>query len=337
MSIFLDRKYLLQVSHKLSKFTKKNDNLFNFRCPFCGDSQKDKKKTRGYVYHKKNSYFYMCHNCGLSISFYNFLDRLDGSLAKEYSLEKFTNGDTKGSNTPQPDVQEVKSKPVFYDKLNLETVDSLPEEHFAKKYVVGRQIPESFHSQLYFAPDFKKFVESLGIEKDGLKEDDQRLIIPFFYKNRIVGYTARTINSNQNPRYLSEQQPGYVFNLDRQTWERKFVVVCEGPIDAISIDACAILGAEIKKSQDYELRRLNKEIVWVPDRDHEGPKTVEQALNFEWSVSMPDWPEGIKDINDAVCKIGRLATLYLIVQAKESNPLKIRLKAKTWFNGVKEK
>jgi DNA primase len=122
-----------------------------------------------------------------------------------------------------------------------------------------------------------------------------------------------------------------VFNLDRQHNNREFVICCEGPIDAISIDATALMGAEIKDSQNWLLKQLGKEIILVPDRDHEGPKTVEQALEYGWSVSMPNWPDGVKDVNDAVCKLGRLATLWLIVSAKESNNLKIQLRAKQWF------
>jgi len=122
-----------------------------------------------------------------------------------------------------------------------------------------------------------------------------------------------------------------VFNLDNQDDDKDFVIVSEGPFDALSIDGCALLGAEIKDSQNYLLKQLNKEIVLVPDKDHEGPRTVEQAIDFGWSVSMPDWPDGIKDINDAVAKLGKLATMWLIVSAKESNSLKIQLRAKKWF------
>ena len=166
---------------------------------------------------------------------------------------------------------------------------------------------------------------------------NNRLIIPFYKDQIIVGYTARTISSETNPRYLSEQQPGYVFNLDNQgiiPWEddkRSFVIVCEGPFDAISINGCALLGAEIKDSQHWLLKRLGKEIVLVPDKDHEGENTVKQAIELGWSVSMPNWPNGIKDVNDAVVKLGKLATLWLIVTAKESNTLKIQLRAKKWF------
>ena len=162
-----------------------------------------------------------------------------------------------------------------------------------------------------------------------------RVIIPFYKDNKIVGWTARATNEGGSPKYLSEQQPGYVFNLDRQqTNERAFVIVCEGPFDALSIDGCALLGAEIKDSQNYLLKQLGKEIILVPDRDHEGPKTVEQAIEFGWSVSMPDWPEGVKDVNDAVNKIGFLATLYLIKKSAESNSLKIQLRAKQWFKDM---
>lgn len=162
---------------------------------------------------------------------------------------------------------------------------------------------------------------------------NNRVIIPFLYKGEIVGWTARAIN-DAKPKYLSEQQPGYVFNLDNQQDEREFVIVSEGPFDALSIDGCALLGAEIKDSQNWLLKQLGKELVLVPDRDHEGPRTVEQAIEYGWSVSMPDWPADVKDINDAVVKLGKLATLWLIVQAKESNGLKIRLRAKQWFKDI---
>lgn len=162
---------------------------------------------------------------------------------------------------------------------------------------------------------------------------NNRLIIPFYYKNNIVGYTARAVNEDKT-RYLSEQQPGYVFNIDNQFDERKFVIVCEGPLDAISVDGCALLGSEIKEQQNFLLQSIHKEIVLVPDRDKAGQKVVNQALEYGWSVSMPDYPDGIKDINDAVVKLGRLATLYLIVQAKQNNSLKIQLREKQWFKNA---
>lgn len=157
-----------------------------------------------------------------------------------------------------------------------------------------------------------------------------RLIVPFYYKNNIVGYTARKITDGK-PKYISEQQPGYVFNLDNQDWERKFVIVCEGPLDAICIDGIAVMSSEVGPSQRYLIDQLQREVIVIPDRDHDGPKMIEQALEFGWSVSFPDWGEGVKDVNDAVKRYGRLYTLYLIISSKESNGLKIQLKAKNWF------
>jgi hypothetical protein len=156
-----------------------------------------------------------------------------------------------------------------------------------------------------------------------------RLIVPFYYQNRIVGYTARHIRSG-TPKYLSEQQPGYVFNLDSQT-DRSCIIVCEGPLDAISIDAVSIMGSEINSQQRYIIERLNKRIILVPDRDDAGKKLVEEAVKYNWSVSMPNWDEGIKDINDAVRTYGKLTTLLMIKQAEITNDVKIKLIAREWF------
>lgn len=169
-------------------------------------------------------------------------------------------------------------------------------------------------------------------DEDGFSN---RLIIPFYYQNRIVGYTARLIRDGK-PKYISEQQPGYVFNIDNQPYDRKIAVVCEGPLDAISIGGIAVMGAEIKQGQKYIIDRLQKEIVLVPDRDEAGKALVEQAIEFGWSVSFPDWPDGIKDINDSVKTFGKLYTLWSIMSARETTSLKIQLKMRKWFTGDQE-
>jgi hypothetical protein len=160
-----------------------------------------------------------------------------------------------------------------------------------------------------------------------------RLIIPFYYNNRIVGYTARKITEGK-PKYISEQQPGYVFNLDHQTEDRKYVFVVEGPIDAICIDSVAVMSAEISTVQRQLIEQLGKQIVVVPDRDQAGLRLVEQAIDFNWAVSFPEWPVGVKDINEAQQQIGRLASLYLITQSIETNQLKQQLRARSWFKGT---
>lgn len=164
-------------------------------------------------------------------------------------------------------------------------------------------------------------------------ECPERFIIPFIYENRIVGWTGRKITEGK-PKYLSEQTPGYVFNLDAQPYEREYVIVVEGPLDAISIGGVAILGADIMDKQAMLINRLGKKPVLVPDCDKDGSRSVERAIELGWAVSMPNWGEGVKDVNDAIRKYGRLYTLYMIMAAKEESSLKIQLAAKHWFKNI---
>tara|TARA_Y100000389_G_scaffold73516_1_gene70164 strand:+ start:1429 stop:2409 length:981 start_codon:yes stop_codon:yes gene_type:complete len=158
-----------------------------------------------------------------------------------------------------------------------------------------------------------------------------RLIIPFYYEGRIVGWTARTIQPNKNPKYLTETQPGFVYGLDDQTYDKQFAILVEGQVDAIHIEGCALGGSEINDAQAMLINKLNKDIVVVPDRDKAGSKLVEQAIERGWGVSMPEWNEAINDVGDAVDKYGRLYALYSIAEKAETSPLKIRLRAKKWF------
>jgi hypothetical protein len=221
---------------------------------------------------------------------------------------------------------EIKSIIPKFDERAL-PMDAAPITSFLE------DIPEKLVPVLEYLHSRKLYLEDYPFYWTPKVGFSNRIIIPFYKDGACVGYTARAVN-DVKPKYISEQQPGYVFNLDAQTHDRKFVIVVEGPIDAISIGATAIMGAEIKDSQAWLLKQLGKEIVFVPDRDHEGPRSVEQALEYGWSISMPDWPEGIKDVNDAVQKLGRLTTLWLITSAIESNNLKIQLRAKKWFQGI---
>lgn len=158
-----------------------------------------------------------------------------------------------------------------------------------------------------------------------------RLIIPFYYEGRIVGWTARAVTPEKNPKYLTDSQPGFVYGLDEQRPQKVFCIVCEGPIDAIHVEGCALTGSEISEQQAMLLNRLHKDKIVVPDRDSKGRKLVEQALDLGWSVSMPEWDADINDIGDCVQQHGRLYTLYSIVSAAESSPLKIKLRMKKWF------
>lgn len=157
-----------------------------------------------------------------------------------------------------------------------------------------------------------------------------RLIIPFYYKNNLTGYTGRAIN-DKKPKYLTESQPGFVFNIDKQVEDRKFCIVCEGPIDALHIDSVSILGSEISTQQKLQIESLNKKIIVIADRDKSGKKLAEQAVDIGWAVSFPKWEIGINDVGDAVAKYGRILALRTILDCAEFNNLKIKLGIKKWF------
>ena len=304
MSVFIDRSFLLQVSTKLHRFSKKKDDLYNFRCPLCGDSQKNKLKARGFVYRKKNDYFYMCHNCGVSTTFYNFLKQVDENLLKEYQLERYKNGETGNNNYTKPEFQEYKQEaPKFKKALELPSLDSLPEAHFAKNYVQQRRIPETFYSQLYFAEDFAAFIQNLGIEKDGLHKEDKRLVIPFYDQEKnLVAVQGRALGESKL-RYITlklHDDNKKVFGLDRANTE-SMVYVTEGPIDSMFLEnAVATADSNLESITDS----LDKsKVVLVFDnepRNKEIVSKLEHAIDNHFNVVI--WPEFIteKDINDMV-------------------------------------
>jgi transcription elongation factor Elf1 len=304
MSVFIDRTFLLRISPKLQKFTQKKDNLYNFRCPLCGDSTKNKAKARGYVYEKKNNYFYMCHNCGASTSFYNFLEKVDPNLVKEYALERYKNGEQGRDNYVKPTFEEFKSEtPKFRVKFDIPTIESLPETHFAKTYVQSRKIPESFHTQLYFAQDFKGFVESLQIEKEGLIDNDPRLVIPFYDEDKnLVAFQGRALGESKL-RYITvktDKDNHKLFGMDRVNKD-EMVYVVEGPIDSMFLEnAVATADANLMAASKHFDK---SKIVLVYDnepRNKDIVKQMDKAIEEHYNVVI--WPEMIveKDINDMV-------------------------------------
>jgi len=321
MSLIADT--LLQYLPSKRKHTP--SGWISFNAPCCDD----KRQRGGFIVNAGDAVSYHCFNCQFKCSWQpgrpisqkmsKFMRDLNmpDDVISQIRLEALRLNDN--SNVViQSIIPKFDERALPIDsELITSYLDNPPEKLMpVLEYLVGRNLSLEDYP-FYWTP------------KVGFSN---RVIVPFYKDGACVGYTARAIN-DAKPKYISEQQPGYVFNLDNQR-NREFAIVCEGPFDAISIDACALLGAEIKDSQNWLLKQLGKELVLVPDKDHEGPKTVEQAIEFGWSISMPDWPEGVKDVNDAVVKLGRLATLYLIINAKESNALKIRLRAKQWFKEI---
>ena len=151
-----------------------------------------------------------------------------------------------------------------------------------------------------------------------------RLLIPFYHDGRVVGYTGRKITEGK-PKYLTDSQNGYVFNLDRQTYDRSCVIVVEGQFDAIAVDGSAIMTNDPNETQCARLNALGKQVIVVPDRDRPGAKLVKAALDNGWAVSLPPWEEDVKDVADAVKRYGRLYTLTTILHYQETNKIKIQL------------
>ena len=300
MSVYIDRQFLLRVSPKLQRFVQKKTDLYNFRCPFCGDSQKNKSKCRGFIYRKKNDYFFTCHNCGVGHTFYNFLVHVDPSMVKEYQLERYKDGQTGNHNYTKPETMVNIPKPVFKERIKLDSIYSLPDDHFAKVYVKNRKIPENKWTDLYFAPDFAEFVASYSIEKD-LKADDPRLIIPFYDKDKnLFAFQGRALGESKL-KYITvkiNEEAKKLYGLDRVDLSKKVYVV-EGPIDSMYLDNC-IATADANLAFASE---VSDNIVLVNDNEPRNKEIVRQIRdNIKNGYSVCLWPDTIveKDINDMI-------------------------------------
>jgi hypothetical protein len=156
----------------------------------------------------------------------------------------------------------------------------------------------------------------------------KRIIIPFIWQGRTIGYTARAVEDNVKPKYHSNYEPNFVFNINNQLADSKFVIVCEGPFDAMSIDGVAVLNNECNETQADIIESLGREVIVVADRDRAGAKMINNAIEYGWSVSFPVWLETCKDINEATVKYGKLFVLKTILDSKHSSKLKIELMKK---------
>jgi hypothetical protein len=295
----------------------------SFNAPCC----QDKRQRGGFIINGGDAVSYHCFNCGFKASW-----------QPGRTISQKMNKLMRDLNMPDDVISQLRLEALRLNENSNATVRQVVPTFEARALPPDTrpindwldEMPEKLVPVLEYVAERKMYLDYYNFHWTPKIGFSNRLIVPFYKDGVCVGYTARAVN-DAKPKYISEQQPGYVFNLDAQHNDRQFVIVCEGPFDAISIDGCALLGAEIKDSQNWLLKQLGKEIILVPDKDHEGPRTVEQAIEYGWSVSMPDWPDGVKDVNDAYIKLGRLASLCLITAAKESNSLKIQLRAKKWF------
>jgi len=301
---FIDEKYISLVSSRLQKFTKKKTGLYNFRCNYCGDSEKQKSKARGYLYQIKNDYNYKCHNCGVTRTLTNFLRDLDTVLYDQYVMERYKNGLTgKKSNTPEPEFKF--EAPIFKKKsFNLPTISELNKEHLARVYLEKRQIPEKFLNQLYYCEKFKEWTNTQKETFKSVQYDESRIIIPLIDDGEIFGYQGRSLNKSSKVKYitiiLDDNQPK-IFGLDNVDWTKTIYIV-EGPFDSMFLNnSIAMVGADM----DYMFfkNKPDVEFVFVYDnekRNKEMISRVEKTIDMKYQIVI--WPQDLKykDINDMI-------------------------------------
>lgn len=332
MSLFIDQKYVSLVSIKLEQFKVKKNYLWNFRCPICGDSKKNKTKARAYVYRQKSNLSFVCHNCGHSCSFGNFLKTVDPALFKEYQLERYKN--ESAGNVTKPDFEIARGLPVFTKKINIPTIESLDDNHSAKKYIASRKIPNKYWNQLYYADDFKQFIIATFTDHDQskLKDNDARIVIPFYDRDKkLLGVQGRAIGAS-NVRYITiKQNEDYkkIFGLDRLDLSKKVYVV-EGPIDSLFLDnAVATMDANLSSVVDT----IKTNFVLVFDnepRNKEIIRNMERAMKKNFPICV--WPSNIeqKDINDMVLSGLTSQQIQSMIDENTFTDLKAKLQFNVW-------
>ena len=326
---FIDAKYIGLVSPRLQKFKQVKNNLYNFRCPYCGDSQRHKNKARGYIYQLKNDHNYKCHNCGMSKSFTNFLKDLDQSLYDQYVMERYKQGITgKNSNTPEPTFNF--KEPIFKNlkQFDLPTIAELNNEHPAKVYLKNRKIPDKFLKQLYYCEQFKKWTNQQKYTFESIDRDEPRIIIPLINNGEIIGFQGRSLNKYSKIKYitiiLDENQPK-IYGMDNVKKEET-IYVTEGPLDSLFVrNSIAMCGADADISKwgiDNFVRVYDNE-----------PRNTEIVSRYATSISRGEriviWPISIKekDINDMVLSG---LDVQSVIESNTYSGLEAKLKFTTW-------
>jgi len=316
----VDSKYIGLVSSRLQKFKRVKPNLYNFRCPICGDSQKNKSKTRGYLYAVKADMNFRCHNCGASMTFSNFLKKLDTNLHKQYVFERFKDGKT-GRGTVVEEPKFNFEAPQFKPKLDLPKAS---ENAIAKRYLEKRKLnPDKF----YYTDKFKAWSNSHKKTFDDLTYDEPRIIIPLFYQNTLVGFQGRSLGPSK-VKYITvmiNDDAPKIYGLDTIR-KSSPVFVTEGPIDSTFLrNSIAMCGA------DGDVGKWGVSTpVWVYDNE---PRSKEITTRISNTIDGGDkvviWPNNVKekDINDMVLAGHDVQT---IVESNTYDGLKAKLQFNTW-------
>lgn len=301
---WFDNKYINLLSNSLRNFKRKDQTLYNFSCPLCGDSQTNKNKARAFLFMKSGKYFFFCHNCNQSLTFKRFLEQINGSLYNDYVTEMFTENNEKPIDKPIKQDFSILKK-----QIKLPKVSQLISTHPLKQYIVKRQIPTPYHCQLYYATSFKKWVNTLKPNKfENENNDSPRLVIPLFdEQGKLFGFQGRAID-NIEPRYITiilddtdERQPK-IYGLNTVDYNKTYYIF-EGAIDSMFIpNSIACLGSSLTT----EMGRLNKpkdNAVLVFDNEPRNKFIVQTMLTAAKSgFKVVVWPQSCthKDINQMI-------------------------------------
>ena len=299
----IDSKYIGLVSSRLQKFKRVKADLYNFRCPICGDSQKHKNKARGYFYQVKTNTNFKCHNCGASLSLNNFLKQIDSVLHKQYTMEKFKEGFTGKNFVVEEPILEF-TKPVFKKSLDLPKASEVPA---AKEYLEKRKIDPT---QFYFTNKFKAWVNTQKQTFDTIGRDESRIIIPLYDTQRnLIGFQGRSLGPN-SVKYitvmLTDDAPK-IYGLDKID-ETKPIYITEGPFDSSFVEnSVAMCGSDI------DIRTFGwSDYIWVYDNE---PRNREIVNRISKTIDRGDkviiWPNQViqKDINDMVISGHNIMTI----------------------------
>jgi len=299
----------------------------SFNAPCCvhkGESQDTRQ--RGGILFEGEGFVWHCFNCGFKAGWKP--GKLVGKNTKDL-LRWLGLPETEINRLILDALKDKDTSPLDNKALNFELhEEALPGKCQSIMQWLSIQEPDSRLANIV------EYILSRGLTLDDYDWHwsdcagyQDRVIIPFYHDKKVVGWTARKIN-NGRPRYLTKSQPGYVFNLDAQHWDRKYLIVVEGQFDAIAIGGVAIMTNEPNEVQCARINSTGKPVIVVPDRDRPGAKLLKSAIDNGWSMSFPPWADDIKDVADAVLRYGKLYTLATILHYRETNKIKIELQKK---------
>ena len=297
----IDVIYANLVSSRLEKFKQVRNGVYTFRCPYCGDSEKYKNKTRGYFFAKKSGLVFKCHNCGVGRSFANFLKDNANDLHDEYVMERYKQGLTgKGRNVADPKF-DFKKPNFVKSQTNLPTIESLNSDHPAKGYLLGRGIPESKFSDLYYAENFCQWTNDQKPTFKNVKKDHPRIIIPFIDTDgKWFGYQGRSLDFNDKMRYitimLDEDRPK-IYGLNKINPDTT-VYITEGPFDSLFVEnGVAMCGA------DVDISNYSWDVVFIFDNEPRNKQICDRiSKTIDCGDKVVIWPTNLKqkDLNDMV-------------------------------------